>query len=445
MSTGITTTQPVGGSGGWRVLAPFKCREFRLLISAVSLSLFAEGMWTVVMALQVIALTNDPVALSLVATCMAITMVALMLVGGMVADRVNQRSIIIVVHIVNTAAAGAIALLGALGTLRLWHIAVAAVVLGAAAAFFFPAYSAYLPRIVPADQLMAANGVEGALRPTLQQAIGPAAAGMVVAATFPALGAACVAVLSLAALGLLLFTHPTPAGTPIPVPAERPTLKPAGDPTVEQTRSNSSALADLRDGFLFVAHTRWLRWTLFFASSWVFLAMGPIDVLLPFMARDRFAHGEQMYGFVLASFGLGSAIGALVISSRKPPRRYLTVMMLMWGFGSLPLAVVGATSSFPLMAAAIFIVGISDGVGMVIWGTLLQQRVPPAMLGRVSSLDFFVSLAFMPVSMAMAGPLSKIVPVHAIFAVAGIVPGLLAVVALVAARMPSDEITHPLR
>jgi DHA3 family tetracycline resistance protein-like MFS transporter len=67
------------------------------------------------------------------------------------------------------------------------------------------------------------------------------------------------------------------------------------------------------------------------------------------------------------------------------------------------------------------------------------------MLGRVSSLDFFVSLAFMPLSMAVAGPLSKVVPVELIFAVAGFAPVMLAAVALVVARMPHDEIANPLR
>jgi len=119
-------------------------------------------------------------------------------------------------------------------------------------------------------------------------------------------------------------------------------------------------------------------------------------------------------------------------------------MMVMWGAGSLPLAVVGVTDSFPVMAVALFVVGLADGVGVVIWGTLLQRRVPTEMLGRVSSLDFFVSLAFMPLSVALAGPLSKIVPVELIFAVAGAVPAVLAGVAFVAARMRNDEIAHPL-
>jgi DHA3 family tetracycline resistance protein-like MFS transporter len=97
------------------------------------------------------------------------------------------------------------------------------------------------------------------------------------------------------------------------------------------------------------------------------------------------------------------------------------------------------------MAMATFIVGVTDGAAGVIWGTLLQRRVPPAMLGRVSSLDFFVSLAFMPVSFAIAGPLSKVVSMETIFLAAGVVPVLLAAVAMVAARMARDEIANPLR
>ena len=413
----------------WRVLAPFEYREFRLLIAAMSISLFAEGMWTVVMALQVIALADDPAALSLVAACLATGMLAFILVGGIVADRAPQRVIIIAVEIANVAATGAVAILGMLGDLQLWHMAVAAAVLGIGAAFFFPAYSAYLPRILPAEMLLAANGVEGAIRPTLQQAIGPAAAGVLIGLTFPALGSVTVTVAFAVAL-ILLVAMRTGDGSHIVMAVER---------------EKSHALTDLRDGLRFVLHTRWLRWTLLFACTWVFLAMGPIEVLLPFIAHQRFANGDQVYGIMLAAFGIGSALGALAVSSRPLPRRYLTVMMLMWGAGSLPFVIVGSTSSLTVMVIALFVIGLTDGAGMVIWGTLLQRRVPPEMLGRVSSLDFFVSLAFMPVSMAVAGPLSKVVPVELIFAVTGIAPVLLAVIALVSARMPHDEIAHPLR
>jgi DHA3 family tetracycline resistance protein-like MFS transporter len=341
---------------------------------------------------------------------------------------VPQRTIIITVEAVNVVAVGAVAALGMLDSLRLWHMAVASAVLGAGAAFFFPAYSAYLPRILPPQNLLAANGIEGMIRPTLGQAIGPAVAGVLVGASFPALGSTAVAVLFAVGLVLLVAMRPGPA-------------EQLAD---DDDREKPHPLTDLRDGFRFVLRTRWLLWTLLFASMWVLLALGPMDVLLPFIARQRFVHGGQIYGFVLAAYGLGSALGAFAVSTRPLPRRYLTTMMALWSLGSLPLVVVGETWSFPVMAIALFTVGLASGAGMVIWGTLLQRRVPSHMLGRVSSLDFFVSLSFMPLSMALAGPLSKIVPVQVIFAAAGVVPIVLAVIALTAARMPHDEIAHPL-
>jgi len=429
VSTPFDVEQLAAAPRGWRVLAPLRVREFRLLIAAVSIFIFAEGMWTVVMALQVIALADDPAALSMVATCLAGGMLAFILVGGIVADRVSQRAIIITVEAVNLVAVAAVAALGMFGSLRLWHMAVASAVLGAGAAFFFPAYSAYLPRILLPENLLAANGIEGMIRPTLGQALGPAFAGILVGATLPAWGSAAVAVLFAVGLVLLVALRP-----------ER-----AENFVEDGDREKAHPLADLRDGFMFVLRTPWLVWTLLFASMWVLLALGPMDVLIPFIARQRFVHGGQAYGFVLAAYGLGSALGALAVSTRALPRRYLTVMMLLWSIGSLPLAVVGATWSFPVMAVALFTVGLASGAGMVIWGTLLQRRVPAQMLGRVASLDFFVSLAFMPLSMAVAGPLSKVVPVQLIFAAAGTLPLVLAAVALVAARMPRDEIAHPLR
>src|SRR5690349_3486959 len=385
-------------------------------------------MWAVVMALQVIELNNDPASLSLVTTCEGVGIVGFLLVGGLAADRINQRSIIIAVEAANVVVVTTVAVLGLVGALRIWHMAVAAAALGIAAAFFFPAYSALLPRILPAEQLLAANGVEGVVRPALQQAIGPAIAGIVVGLTFPSLGAVAVAAIFAIGLTLLVATRPA-MRTPVQQPVqERPHV-----------------LRDLREGFSFMIRTPWLLWTLLFASMFVLVVLGPIEVLLPFIAADRFADGARAYGFILAFFGVGSAIGALAVSSVRLPRRYLSVMMTMWGLGSLPLIVVGVTSSFPVMAAATFVVGVTDGAGMVIWGTLLQRRVPRAMLGRVSSLDFFVSLAFMPVSFAIVGPLSKVVSMETIFAAAGIVPVLLAAVAVTAARMPRDEIANPLR
>src|SRR3712207_7567527 len=95
-----------------------------------------------------------------------------------------------------------------------------------------------------------------------------------------------------------------------------------------------------------------------------------------------------------------------------------------------------------LIVLAAAVVGATFQGATIIWGTLLQRRVPPALLGRVSSLDFFVSLSFMPLSMALAGSVGEVVGLGTVFLVAGLAPMVLAVVAIVWARMPSDEIAQ---
>jgi predicted MFS family arabinose efflux permease len=146
----------------------------------------------------------------------------------------------------------------------------------------------------------------------------------------------------------------------------------------------------------------------------------------------------------LAAFGVGGAVGALAISSGRLPRRYLTVMLLMWGLGALPFATVGLANSLWVVCVALFAVGAAFSAGLVIWGTLLQRRVPDGLRGRVSSLDFFVSLALMPVSMAIAGPAGTAFGLESVFFVSGVAPVFLAAAAIVIARLDRDELAHPL-
>lgn len=393
-------------------------------------------MWAVAMVYQVIHLGGGPLELSLVATAASVGLVAFVLAGGIAADRVPQRLLIIAVEGANLAVIATISLLSMLGVLQLWHLAVGAFILGVGAAFFFPAYSAILPRILPAEDLLAANGMEGTMRPILQQAAGPAVAGLVVAALSPGHAVTGVAACHLIAFVILNFlgrhaldVPPNGAydvGTSVARPAK------------------SSFFHDLREGVAYTLRTPWLLWTLIWACLSVLFLIGPIEVLIPFVVRDQLGGDSRMFGFLLAVMGVGGAAASLATASFRLPRRYLTVMLVSWGAGSLPLAAVGIMDNFWVLAAALFIFGATGGVGMVIWGTLLQRRVPPHLLGRVSSLDFFVSLALMPVSMALSGPAAAVVPIWLIFLGAGLVCPIMAVVALLAARMTTDEIENPL-
>ena len=419
-----------------RVLRPFAHHNYRILISALAISVFGTGMWAVAMVYQVIALGGGPIQLSLVATCASVGLLAFVLIGGIAADRLPRRSLIISVEAANLMAIAAVTLLAMTGLLQLWHLSAAAFLLGVGAAFFFPAYSAILPRILPAEHLLAANGMEGTMRPLLQQAAGPAVAGMVVASFSPGAAIGWISLCHLAALVILNFLGQElvpDQGTAASVAAED-----------EPTAKRSSVLADLREGVSYTLKTPWLLWTLLWAVVSVLIFIGPIEVLLPFAVADQLGGDSKTFGFLLGIFGIGGAVGALITASLRLPRRYLTVMLLCWGAGALPIAAIGFTDSFWVMAVALFVVGATGSAGQVIWGTLLQRRVPSHLLGRISSLDFFVSLALMPVSMALAGPVGEVVPIWLIFLLVGLALPLLAVLALIFGGMLKDEIEHPL-
>ncbi|MCO4256149.1 MFS transporter [Pseudarthrobacter cellobiosi] len=427
-----------------QALRPFAHREYRVLIAALAISIFGSGMWAVAMVYQVIHLGGGPLELSLVATAGSIGLVAFVLAGGIAADRVPQRLLIIAVEGANLAVIAAISGLAMAGWLQLWHLAVGSFVLGVGAAFFFPAYSAILPRILPPEDLLAANGMEGTMRPILQQAAGPAVAGVVVAALSPSHAVTGVATCHLLAFIVLNFLGRHALEAPANG-ADGGAHGRADRGGAETTgAAKTSFFHDLREGISYTILTPWLLWTLLWACVSVLFLIGPIEVLMPFVVRDQLGGDSSMFGFLLAVMGVGGAVGSLITASLKLPRRYLTVMMVSWGAGSLPLAAVGILDSFWTVAAAMFVWGATGSVGMVIWGTLLQRRVPSHLLGRVSSLDFFVSLALMPISMALAGPAAEVFPIWAIFLAAGVVCPVLAVIAMIAARMPADELAHPL-
>ncbi|WP_299054816.1 MFS transporter [uncultured Nocardioides sp.] len=416
-----------------RALTPFRHAGYRRLAVALVLSSFASGVWIVGLVWEVIRLGGGPAQLSLVTTASAVGVLLPALVGGVVADRVPQKTILLAVASVELAGMVTVASLSALDVGSVVALMGVSFVTGMGMAFYYPAYSAWLPALVPAEDLMAVNGFEGMVRPTIGQALGPAVAGAVVAAAAPA---AAIGVAALAALGGLLALTLVPR-----TPVRRQASSSSGD----GRGPLATAVADVREGFAYMRRTPWLLATLLLASVMVLMMMGPLEVLVPFLLKDGLGGGPGAHAMVLGSFGIGGAVGSLVMGSLPMPRRYLTVMNVTWGLAALPLgAMVFATAVWQVVVAG-FLLGALFSAPTVIWGTLLQRRVPSHLLGRVASLDFFVSLSLMPVSMALAGPISELVGLRATFVAAGTVPVLAAVVAVVWARLPADELAHPLR
>lgn len=413
-----------------RALAPFSSRAYTVLALAMGVSVFGSGLWAVAMVARVMELGGSAVDLSLVTAAGAVGMVVFVLVGGVAADRFRLTVILRCVEVTNLVTATTIVVLTWTDTLALWHLGVAAFVFSGAVGFFYPAYSAALPRILPVHQLLAANGVEGTARPLLQLAAGPAVGGALTGLALPGASVLAIAVCHAVALVFMLRLRLPERG---------------GDGAQDAAASQSSMLREMLEGFQYCVRTPWLLWTLLWAMSAIFMFMGPLEVLVPFLVVDRLGGTVADYGAMLGLYGISTAVGSSVMASLQLPRKYLTTMIWLWGFGTLPFGLVGMTGSWWVMAGALCVFGATGGAGQVIWGTLLQRRVPSHMLGRISSLDFFVSLLLMPISMAVAGPVSQVVPPEAIFWGVALLTPALGVVAVFVGRMHRDQAKHPLR
>lgn len=425
----IEATSGDSSSGLSRALAPLRSRDYRLLAGALVLAMLTDGMWTLAVVWQVIAMGGGAVQVSLVSGALSVGLVASALFGGVLADRASHRVLLVSLEGLKFAGVIGIGIAAVTGVLTMPTFAAAALLLGFVQGCFYPAYSATVPLLVEESRLLAANGLEGFLRPVALMAIGPALAGVVVMIASPGWAIVVAALASACALPLYAAMRVPPA----------PRASNEGAHVVART------VRDLAEGFRFMLATPWLLATLLYASLLVLLIMGPIEVLIPFAIVERAGGDAGSHALVLAVFGAGGAIGSLVMASRRMPRRYLTVMLGVWGVAPIPLAVYGLSTSIWAFVAAAFLLGMLFDLPGVLWGSLLQQRVPRQLLGRVSSLDFFVSLVFMPVSMAVSAPLAEVFGLTTVFLVAATVPVPLAVIAWFAAGMRRDELANPLR
>ena len=408
-----------------RALAPFRSRQYRLLSGALIANLAGSGMWLVTSTWQLIEAGAGLDWFGAVAMANTGALALTALLGGVTADRVSPRRVIAWTGSIRAVAVLPIVLAASVGALDPVHLVVAAAMLGAADGFFYPAYSALVPTVVAPAELLATNGVESMLRPVMLQAAGPAAASTLMALGSPAAAFAGIALLGATTAVLALrMRRPRRAST-------------------RRQPSARSVFSDLREGFGYVARVRWLVLTLVLAVTVTIAYAGPVQVLLPIMIADRTGSGPEGLAFVLAGYGLGGILGSLIVSSLTLPRRYLTFMILAWGLGCMPLAIVGLADALPLIALALLVCGMLNAGAGALWGTVLQRRVPRGLLGRVSSLDFFVSLSAAPVSAALVVPAAEGWGMHAVFLVAGLLPLQVAILALTLGRLRRDEIDHP--
>ena len=384
-----------------KILRPLAIRDFALLWTGAAVSLLGDGVYIVAIAWQVYELSDTPTALSLVGVAWTLPMAAFLLVGGVVSDRFDRREIMIATDLVRAVAVAVIAVLSITGALELWHLILLAIVFGTGDAFFGPAFNSVVPQIVPQRLLVQANSLDQFIRPFMMALAGPALGGLTVAA----LGTGAAFALN--------------AGSFL-VSALAISLMSAGHKVDRGDEEPRSALADMREGFRFVRQHAWLWGTLLGAAISLLAFWGPVEVLVPFRIKNDLGGGADAFGLVLAAGGVGAILAAVAMAQLGLPRKHMTFMYVAWAVGCLGIAGLAfATVLWQAMASS-FAQQALFASGLIVWGTLIQTLVPARLLGRVTSLDWFVSTSLVPVSFALTGPVAAAVGAEATLAGAGV-------------------------
>jgi MFS family permease len=184
-----------------------------------------------------------------------------------------------------------------------------------------------------------------------------------------------------------------------------------------------SMLSDLHEGFAFVRANTWLWGTLISAAIALLVFWGPVQVLVPFVIKNHL-HGDAAdLGLFFSAEGAGSIVAALWMARRGMPRRPVTFMYLTWAIGTFPIAGYAVAEAIWQLMVLSFVFGAAMVLGMVVWMTLIQSRVPDDLRGRVLSFDWFVSVGLTPVSYALTAPVAVAAGAEATLIGAGLLGG----------------------
>lgn len=352
-------------------------RNFRFLYGAQVVSLLGDAIVPVALAFAVLDLSGSVSDLGYALAARTLPLVAFTLIGGVFADRLPRRKVMIAADLARLGTQGALAALLLTGKARPWHLFTLLALHGTASAFFNPAATGLLPATVTPNALQEANALRGVAM-SAGQVIGPAVSGVLIA-TVGAPWALALDAASFALSALLIgMVH---------VPPQQPLLR-------------QSFLRDLLDG-----------WAEFTARTWVWVvvlgatlgnALAAVFFVLGAEVSKRSLGGASAWSLIMVALGLGSLLGGLAAMRWRSRRPLLTGLVFMLPYGVL-LIVLALEPPAAAVAAVALISGFGVMLFSALWETSLQQHVAPASLSRVSAYDWFGSLVGQPIAYASVG------------------------------------------
>lgn len=409
-------------------LRPLRDREFRLLASATLTSVLGDGMMRVALPLQVLAITaDDPLAIGFVGLAWSLGHAVSLPLGGVASDQRDRRSVMIGSDVVRAIAIGTMGLLGVLGLLRLPEVIALGFSFGLANGFFNPASRSLVPDLIPPDDLPQANALLGFARPLQLWIVGPLLGGLVVSLAGPGTALLVDAATFLVSAALLVRLD-------------------RRDPAAASAASG--IVTQAREGLAYVGAHRWAAvW--FTASAVSTLAFhGPFDVLVPTMLKTDVGLSEAQAGWwmamIFASGGVGALLASSVVGQRGLPRRFMLVLFCVEALSLFGLATFAYLTRFWHALAIGLVVFGAVVTSEIIGDTNLQREVPRHLLGRVTSLEWFVAIGMAPISFAIAGPLGRLFGPRPVLVAFGVFAGTaVAAMALVPGARSPERRQHP--
>jgi len=386
------------------IKALFGRRNFRLLWIGEAISLIGDQFYLIALPWLVLQLTGDALAMGVVLALAGVSRAVFMLVGGALTDRFSPRTVMLASNLARMVLVALLALLVLTGGIQMWMIYLLALAFGLMDAFFFPAQSAIVPRLVEADQLQPANAImQGTAQ--LSLFIGPVLAGYLIAVFAGPAGSAAPGTEGIG-IAFLVDALTFLASAVTLYFLQDGSLPAAAQPDGAAAKEES-LLGSIGAGLRAVWRDPALRAFFLLIAISNFLVNGPLFIGIPVLADTRFPEGAAAFGIIMSAFGAGSLLGTILAGVLPRPRSSIMgiVLGVIWSGLGLGVLALGLTGTTLLAAATVLTMGIAQGYVVILFVTWLQQRTGADMLGRMMSLLMFASVGLQPLSTLLTGAL----------------------------------------
>lgn len=405
------------------LFSPLRVRNFQLLFVGQTISTLGDTFYAVALPWLVLTSGGNPQELGIILTGYGLPRLGTILLGGVLADRIRPRRVMLVADIVRTVLVAMLAVLGITGHPIFWQLLAVAIPLGAFEGLFLPASFTMIPDILDDDDLQAGNSLNFSST-QLANLVGSGIAGTVVSAVSSGI-----------ALAIDAGTFVVSAVSLAAMRSKNTATKSADAGTFGQTGTGDASRgqdeSEPAPGFWHIVRSSALVQVAFVVAVIANLTLGGmVEVALPALAHGPLNAGAAGFGFLLAAFGAGALLGSISTGLLSKLTHRGSIALLVAIVQAIAIALVPYAGGLIGAIFCMFLMGFTNSITNVLFITLIQQSLPRAQLGRLMGVIMFASLGSYPISVLLAGILvahtgpAIMFPISAAFLTAGALYGL---------------------